>query len=82
MLYPLTEASLLNRIVQLILVVMLSLFVLAGCKDKGDKNVEPTLPPAASVVVPTEAPEPTLAPTPTQSLGTFDSPLSPLPTPQ
>ena len=77
-----------NRFLQVLLIVSLSLVLLAGCKDKKDKNVEPTLAPAATLVVPTKAPAstlapiPTLAPTPTSDLSTFDSPVSPLPTPQ
>jgi len=72
----------LNRFLQILLILSLSLVLLAGCKDKKDKNVEPTLAPTATLVAPTKAPAPTLAPTPTSDLSTFDSPVSPLPTPQ
>ncbi len=77
-----------NRIIQIALILVLSSFLLVGCKDKKDKNVEPTLAPAATMVVPTSAPVatplPTLTPlpTPTSDFSTFDSPISPLPTPQ
>lgn len=68
----------------LVVIVILALILWFGFIGKDDKSVEPTVAPAsaATAVIPTEAPASTLAPTPTRADSTFDSPLSPLPTPQ